>query len=377
MAEPVSVILPTFNRANLLGQSIDALLAQTRPVDEILVADDGSQDGTGDVVRRYGDKVRYFRKENGGKAHTLNVALTMISHPLVWIMDDDDLALPHALELLTRLIATKPDAVLSYGRFRRFNADPTTGEPILGPTGYWRPVDDDAFLVTTMEDFFVHPPGMLVRRSAYDITGPFDVERTFSEDYDMLLRLARIGPVVGSDEVIFLQRQHDGARGPANARVTADDRMKKWVEHDQAIFLKFFDELRLDEYLPRGHPLETDHDLRRAHLQRACVMARKKLWDHALADFNTAAAMDLGPFNATEKLIVRRSLAGKYHCTEVLTDRNLQQRIQALKRVRPNGAAIVSLFSRGLVWRINEAAHHGLYARASHFATMAARFAMP
>lgn len=377
MAEPVSVIVPTFNRAHLLGQSLDALLGQSRPPDEILVADDGSKDGTADVVRSYGDKVRYFHKDNSGKADTLNVALTKIAHPLVWIMDDDDLALPDALERMTGLLADKPDAVLSYGRFRRFHADPETGEPVPGPTGYWRPVDDDAFLVTTMEDFFVHPPGMLVRKSAYDVAGPFDKVRTFSEDYDMLVRLARLGPVAGSDEVVFLQRQHDGARGPEAARVSANDRMTKWVEHDQAIFLKLYDDIRLDEYLPRSHPLETERDRRRAHLQRGCVMARKKLWDHAMADFETAAAMELGPFEATEKLIIRRSLAGKYGCRELLTDHALQARIKSLKRIRPNGAAIAALFSRGLMWRIQEAAREGAYAHASHLASMAARLALP
>lgn len=377
MSEAVSVIVPTFNRAHLIGASLDALLGQTRPPDEILVADDGSSDGTSDVVAKYGGKVSYFHKPNSGKADTLNVTLDRIKYPWVWIMDDDDLAMPDALERLLGLLASKPDAMFSYGRYERFTEDPNTGVQTRGPTGYWRTVDDDAFFITTLEDFYVHQAGLLVHRDAYAQAGPFDPERTFSEDYDMLVRLARVGPCVGTDEVVFLQRQHDGARGAANARVTVDERMAKWVEHDQQIFLKVYERLDLSDYLPRGHLMQNDADRRRAHLQRACVMARKKLWNHALQDFKVAAQMTGGPFDDVEKLIIRRSLAGKYGCAELLSDPQLRAQIQALKAVGPSGPAIRSLLSRGLMWRIREAAGEGQIARASQFAGLAARLAAP
>ena len=62
----ISVVIPAYNCERYITRSIDSVLAQTRPVDEIIIVDDGSSDNTGEVVKRYGEKVRYIRQENAG-----------------------------------------------------------------------------------------------------------------------------------------------------------------------------------------------------------------------------------------------------------------------------------------------------------------------
>jgi glycosyltransferase involved in cell wall biosynthesis len=96
----VSVILPTFNRCGLIASSLDSLLNQSYPIAEILVVDDGSTDDTEAVVAAFGDKVRYIRRENGGKNAAINTGLRHVTGELIWIMDDDDLAPADALERL-------------------------------------------------------------------------------------------------------------------------------------------------------------------------------------------------------------------------------------------------------------------------------------
>ena len=88
----VSVIMPTFNRAGLIAESLRSLFEQTYPISEILVVDDGSTDNTSEVVAEFADRVRYVKRENGGKNAAINTGLTKVSGDLVWIMDDDDLA---------------------------------------------------------------------------------------------------------------------------------------------------------------------------------------------------------------------------------------------------------------------------------------------
>ena len=113
----VSVVVPTYNRAALLGECLDSLLNQDRRPEEILVVDDGSSDGTPDVVRSKDGPVRYLRQENAGKAAALNRALAAVSGEAVWIVDDDDLAPPDALVRLTAAIETGPGTDLVYGGF--------------------------------------------------------------------------------------------------------------------------------------------------------------------------------------------------------------------------------------------------------------------
>src|SRR5690349_6815335 len=97
-----SVIIPTFNRVSLLPNAIDSVLAQTYSELEIIVADDGSTDGTADLVReyreRFGDKIKYFWQENHGKSVALNNALRRVKGRFVGLLDSDDAWLPEKLE---------------------------------------------------------------------------------------------------------------------------------------------------------------------------------------------------------------------------------------------------------------------------------------
>ena len=105
----VSVIIPTYNRADLITQAIDSVLQQTYPDFELIVVDDGSTDDTESVVRAYGDRVRYVRTQNGGTGHARNVGMQHASGRYLTFLDSDDLLYPYALEIETRLLERFPD----------------------------------------------------------------------------------------------------------------------------------------------------------------------------------------------------------------------------------------------------------------------------
>jgi glycosyltransferase involved in cell wall biosynthesis len=115
-AMTVSVIVPTFNRAHCIGECLESLLVQTVPPLEIVVIDDGSEDGTADVLARYGDRIRYVRKENGGKPRAVNLGLSLAQGALIWIFDDDDVALPDAIERRLEVLEAKPGIGFVYGQ---------------------------------------------------------------------------------------------------------------------------------------------------------------------------------------------------------------------------------------------------------------------
>ena len=86
----VSVVIPTYNRGNLIGQAIDSVLAQSYSDFEIIVSDDGSTDDTAARVARYGDRVRYVRTANGGVAHARNVGTREARGDYLAYLDSDD-----------------------------------------------------------------------------------------------------------------------------------------------------------------------------------------------------------------------------------------------------------------------------------------------
>ena len=81
----VSVIIPTFNRADLLRETVQAVLDQTRPPDEILIVDDGSEDHTQKTIASFADAVTVLSKPNSGKADSLNQAIAATSGTHIWI----------------------------------------------------------------------------------------------------------------------------------------------------------------------------------------------------------------------------------------------------------------------------------------------------
>ena len=189
----VSVIIPTFNRADLLRETIEAVLAQTRKPDEILIINDGSEDHTIDITAAFGAQVSLISKPNSGKADSLNQAIAASTGSHIWIVDDDDIPRAEALAILTKLLAANTGAQIAYGRHIRFSQDTPGGPKTYQETGYWDTRGPEHFLIATLEDFFVHQPAMLVARALYDRAGPFNTDMIASEDYDMLVRLGLHG----------------------------------------------------------------------------------------------------------------------------------------------------------------------------------------
>ncbi len=348
----VSVIIPTFNRADLLRETIEAVLAQTRKPDEILIINDGSEDHTTDIAAAFGDQVSLISKPNSGKADSLNQAIAASTGSHIWIVDDDDLPRAEALAILTKLLAANTGAQIAYGRHIRFSQDTPGGEKTYQETGYWDTRGPEHFLIATLEDFFVHQPAMLVARTLYDQAGPFNTAMIASEDYDMLVRLALHGEAAATDQIIFEQRVHAGVRGQKGHQFAAKDRNAKWIDYDQKIFEAVHANLPLDAYLPKHHadPQSTP-SRRQALIQRASIMARKKLWPLAFADLNTISAAPIQtPLTDTERTILRRALLSKYGCDELFDAPDIRTELQNLAAASPLGRALVRGIGRSLLW---------------------------
>ena len=186
----ISVIIPTYNRADLLTESIKAIQNQTYAVYEIIVVDDGSTDGTRAAVSALPGSIKYVYQPNAGKAVALNNGLNHCSGDYIWICDDDDLTLPRAAELLVNGLNSSSSAGFAFGRYKRFSTNPRTGEQQISEPVYWPDLKSKSFLVGLLLDCFIFQNACLVRREALDAVGPFRTDLIRSQDYEMTIRLA-------------------------------------------------------------------------------------------------------------------------------------------------------------------------------------------
>ncbi|MFY7863789.1 glycosyltransferase family A protein [Roseateles sp.] len=268
----VSVIVPTYNRAHYLRECLDSLLTQTVLPYEVIVVDDGSSDDTPQVLQSYGSRICAIRKENGGKPVAVNLGAERAVGQWLWILDDDDVALPDAIETRLRVLQGSPDADFVYaphwvgsdgqeGRIQRSHVN----QPLVPA--------EDAFFLDVMRACFFHLGTTLVRRERFQDLGGLDPSLRAGEDYDFQIRLARMAQAAYCPSPAFIFRQHGGARGATADSYKAEQRERVFRECSQVIGRRLRHRLELGEYLvPRiGAELNPEQRARALH-HRAQVM---------------------------------------------------------------------------------------------------------
>lgn len=343
----VSVILPTFNRARFIATSIQSVLDQTAPVHELLIVDDGSNDGTDEVIKRFGNRVISCYQPNQGKTAAIETGLGIITGDFVWVMDDDDIVPPTALAALLKPLLADEEAAFSYGHMIKFR-EGEDGSMVKGEHSAYPSDDPRPFYVKLMEDCFITGhPCVLARRSAMEALRPLDRAVTASVDYYLYLGMGKQGEGIEVDEVVLHQRQHDGARGPLHNRYREADRNRRWIESDGRLVGLLLDELPLARFAPRPD------DERAAHIQKAVIAARKKLWRAAFAELETALAIDPArPLDELELYVLSRCLGSRYGLDELYEDRQIVDRLRAICARRPHEPEIRSELGRPLFHRI-------------------------
>lgn len=356
----VTAIVTTFNRVTFLAAALDSVLGQSMPPAQVIVVNDGSTDGTADLLRRYGARIEVIEQANAGKPRALNRAMPRVGGDYVWIFDDDDIALPDNLARHLAALEDDPSVDFAFSGCRIVDSHPD-GRLVWRDTLPIPDVPDEEIFPRLLEQNFMHQQAMLVRTRCYRGVGPFDPGLDHGEDYEMNLRLARrfAGRRVAGESFLF--RHHQGVRGQPGARFAAGDRYGRWIASNRRLLQRLHGELTLGEYLPRGQgslPLD-DARRRRALLQRASVMARCGLWDEALADFDEALVRTLPgvSLEAVERETCRRTLAmyvRRDPSVEGLIDRpNIADRLEEVLR-QAGGSELRSLFAAELsryAWR--------------------------
>lgn len=220
LASPkVSILITTYNRAELLRRAINSVLSQTFADWEIIIWDDGSSDHTRIVVESYNDsRIRYFFSKNHGKSHALNQALKMARGYYLAILDDDDEWFPEKLDFQVTVMRTHPEIDLLFTNFYNVNADISRigigfeRYKIVFSNLSVEKILQDTYLVLSgipeqlVKANIILPSSILMKRSCFEIAGDFREGLHNGEDLEYWWRLAMFNANFAYTDRILLNR---------------------------------------------------------------------------------------------------------------------------------------------------------------------------
>jgi glycosyltransferase involved in cell wall biosynthesis len=211
----VSVVIPTYNRADIVCRAIDSVLNQTYTNTEVIVVDDGSTDHTARTLAKYKGRIQLRAQENAGPSIARNRGISWARGEMVAFLDSDDYWLPtklsRQLEAMEKAGESVPCCLCNCQVLYKDGATTSTFRmadmvPDL-PDALWLNPAEVLF-----NRFVLFTQAAMIRREALERVGCFDERLRFCEDYDLPLRLSLQGPwVVLQDELVVYQTGSKGS----------------------------------------------------------------------------------------------------------------------------------------------------------------------
>lgn len=206
-----SVILPVYNRAASIAATLENVLCQLRPEDEVIVVDDGSTDALVDVLRPYEERIIFIRQQNGGPAKARNTGAWAATGDWLLFQDSDDLWTPDRISALLRDLRQVPgDVVCHLGdvlyRGQTYEQSLFSIKAVTFPSDRSVIVDDALPLVISGMSLI----GSAVRREVYLNLGGLDEEMRYLEDTDFFSRLALEGRFLVTGACLAIAQRLEG-----------------------------------------------------------------------------------------------------------------------------------------------------------------------
>lgn len=251
----VSVIIPTYNRQTHVLRAIDYVLAQTVVVDEIIVVDDGSTDGTAEaILSRHGSRVNVLRQQNQGVSAARNHGIREARGEWIAFLDSDDVWLPTKMQRQFEAIAVLGDGVGVCFTDNFFEGDPNLKvskfqEAAFESASSFGILEDPArFILAGREPFFTS--SFMIRRALLDGGGAFDPSLVIGEDTDLFFRLSfKTKFCFVAEPLVGIDRDPGRTVGLCNLYFTRDDRKYESLQKRFAKWMAM-PEVRGTEYEP-------------------------------------------------------------------------------------------------------------------------------
>ena len=199
----VSIILPTYNRAHLIGRAIQSILNQTYQDFEIIIIDDGSKDDTEKIIRGFQEKdnrIKYIRfEENKGAAAARNAGIKMSKGEYITFQDSDDEWVIDKLEKQMKVIETSSENIVVYCGFWRIDGDEKTYIPDIKISNREGNIHKEL-----LKGNFVDTPSILLPKKNLEKIGMFDENLLRLQDWDLSIRLSKYYNFKLIDEPLYI-----------------------------------------------------------------------------------------------------------------------------------------------------------------------------
>lgn len=218
---PVTLVIPTYNRAQLLIETIESALSQLQPFEEIIVVDDGSTDNTTKLLEKYIPRIRLISTVNLGVQHARNTGVTAAKTELVALCDSDDLLMSTYVELASGWMARHPETDIFYCNFNVFDENGIRyNKHSVAPANYFSGADLDGGVLFNIPDLYQRSiqfqpffqSGVLFKKAFFYSIGGYNIafKGLVSEDWEFTLRAIALGKLAVSTTPLAQVRKHSG-----------------------------------------------------------------------------------------------------------------------------------------------------------------------
>jgi len=216
----ISVLLPVYNCEKFIKESISSILNNTYKNFEIIIINDGSIDNSNDIIKSFSDpRIKYFIKTNSGLIDTLNYGLKKCSYPIIMRMDGDDIILSN--KIVNQLnYFKKSNSILTGTSGFLIDSLGNKSAPIDLPKEH----NDILKAMLKMSPSFIHPSVMYYKDAVLKVGG-YDSNFKHAEDFDLFLRLSKIGKISNMSERLIYLRKHENNISLLNA----DEQIKNTI----------------------------------------------------------------------------------------------------------------------------------------------------
>lgn len=207
--ELISVVIPAFNRAPYIEDALRSVFDQDYPSIELIVVDDGSSDGTYEILKKHHGHgaiklLTHPNRGNRGQSAALNLGLREACGEFVAILDSDDMFAPGKLEDQASFLKANPEVGMVYGQGHAVDAGgnflfevPANGHEEAGDPNH-----------LLLDCYMALPGGALIRKSVLDEVGFFEESFRAGQDHDMALRIMEATKTAYLPELAFFYRKH-------------------------------------------------------------------------------------------------------------------------------------------------------------------------
>ncbi len=266
----VTVITPTFNRANYVKQTIDSILSQDYPNIECIVLDDGSTDNTIEILASYSDRIIWESHPNMGETRTVNKGYRKAKGQIIGVVNSDDLLLPGAISAAVKTFMENPDILVAYPGWIYINDN---SERL-----YEEFVPEFNYEEMVRKHWCVVGPASFISRKAFDLTNLRDEKLKYVADFEYWLRLGLYGPFKRIPGTYGTFRIHNSS---ASVQLKNSNMANEHVQ----MMIQYYSLDRVPRYLKTGRLFHEAWSSTYLHAARTCLPGSKDANRYYLQSF--------------------------------------------------------------------------------------------